>query len=135
MRALAVVLLALAATGCDRWVEVAYVTEAPPPAPPASEAQIQQVTLAEHTSAAIVFVLYDQADIANPKTGDAVRSLDERIVRVERASADADVTSEGGKVRGRPFVAVGLASGDTSLEVFRDGESRGLIPVHVLAQE
>jgi hypothetical protein len=128
-RILLVLSLLLAACGYPPSAE--YVTD--PKAPASKSSYDLEVTA--NTATALIFIAYDSSKFSGETPADDVRSLDESIVRVVRSTSDHTVQSGGPTERGRAFVLYGVRPGKTELEVFLDGESNGVLPITVLAQD
>jgi len=128
-------LLSLLVAACGYPPSFDYVTD---PKPPASQGITSSggLEVTADTAMAVVFRAYDPGKFSGESPADDARSLDESIVRVVRTTSDHTIDPEGPHpFTARAFVVYGVHPGTTQIEVFLDGESNGVIPITVLAQD
>ncbi len=131
-----VLLVALGLFACDRYPPTAtYVSDAPPAAKPDDMYGSYDVSLTAGTAVGVVFLVNDKSTASGTRPGTDAISRDDAVARVLPAANEKSVKYGPSHYEGRVFVVYGVAPGDTSFEIFQDGESRGSIDVHVLAPE
>jgi hypothetical protein len=127
---------ALFVCACDRPPVAGYVTVPKPPATAENDmGAAYELEVASSTATAVVFLAYDPSEFSGDTPASDARSLDDSIVRVERATSERTIHYGSPDYTGRVFVLYGVRPGNTSIEVFNDGESAGIIPVTVVRQD
>jgi hypothetical protein len=103
------------------------------PIAPARETSFE-MQVAEGTAVGVVIVANDHSRFDGASAATDARSRDESIARVVPSSREGNAHSGAVVVPGKVFVIYGIASGETQIDVFLDGESKGSLMLTVVPQ-
>jgi hypothetical protein len=123
--------------GCGYPPEAGYVTESPPPSPDAVPAlgATEDLFVTENAATGVVFLVYDPSTFSGTRVANRAQSVDESIVRLIPATSQGTIQYGSPDYTGQIYVLVGVAPGDSEIEVSRNGDHAGRVSVHVTAQE
>jgi hypothetical protein len=103
------------------------------PVPPAREMSFE-LQVAQGTAVGVVFIANDHSRFDGASGATDARSRDESIARVVPSTRDGSAQSGAVAVPGKVFVIYGITAGDTQIDVFLDGDSKGSLMLKVIPQ-